>query len=824
MLLMPVTASMASAFAPTDSASDPFAPDSLLGQASAQDDDDDDDDDVEKKCSSKLRQEAERGQLSGRFVIGEDEGASKGEYVFVPEGTTNYNQELNPSHRVEFCVRIKNKEEGVYRLVGGVRGGEIDNSFWVQVDDGEIYLWDTTVSEEAFVRDQVSQRGGVDPVEFSLDEGEHRLTFYQRETNAQLDWFEFVDVNDPVPMEGVNYFYYEFDETLLQLPSLQDRPPDRAGDIATFALSPARRDSNYVLRFAGTLQIPRAGDYTFYLTSDDGSRLYINQSQIIDNDGAHRATTVDQQVELEAGAYEIDLFYFQGYGDQQLQLEVEGPGIERQEIPPSVLSPRYTGVFYLPVMPGPPPVIPPVIVPPVETPQPEATPTPTLTLTPTSEPPTSEPPTSEPPTSEPPTSEPPTSEPPTSEPPTSEPPTSEPPTTIPPVDTPVAPTAEPTAEPTAGPTATPTAGATAEATPTPTLTPTPTPTITPGGGTIEGYVWYDWNGNGLVESTELRPAGVELVLTWAGPDGLLDTGDDETTRQLSGEGGTFAFEALPAGLFRLLTTGEVEPIDDNDALALNNINRREVMLTLFEGQQSFVLFALSGDDLDGDGLDDLTEGNADFDGDGAPNYADIDADGDGAPDASEGTADRNDNGEPDFLDVEPVAQTSRLAVTKRDLLFADIDENGAVDPGDVVLYEIVVRNEGEAAVQSLLLLDQPDANTQLLVESLTASTGEVRAASSAEANDERMGIEATIPVLAPGEAASVVFQVRVDEGAAVRRLRNQASLRYANPAAPSESLTLLSDDPDTPTANDATLTPTGIVLLERGVFLPLIGN
>ena len=32
----------------------------------------------------------------------------------------------------------------------------------------------------------------------------------------------------------------------------------------------------FALRFKGSIEIPSAGDWTFFLTSDDGSRLYLD--------------------------------------------------------------------------------------------------------------------------------------------------------------------------------------------------------------------------------------------------------------------------------------------------------------------------------------------------------------------------------------------------------------------------------------------------------------------------------------------------------------------------------------------------------------------
>ena len=54
-------------------------------------------------------------------------------------------------------------------------------------------------------------------------------------------------------------------------------------------------------------------------------------------------------------------------------------------------------------------------------------------------------------------------------------------------------------------------------------------------------------------------------------------------------------------------------------------------------------------DLDGDGIDNATEGEDDLDGDGTANSLDSDCDGDGVPDCLE-SGDADEDGVPDFLD------------------------------------------------------------------------------------------------------------------------------------------------------------------------------
>ncbi|SDN58626.1 PA14 domain-containing protein [Lutimaribacter pacificus] len=92
--------------------------------------------------------------------------------------------------------------------------------------------------------------------------------------------------------------------------------------------------NKFAAQYQGFLNVETAGSYTFYLTSDDGSALYLDGEMIIDNDGAHSATLQTVTLNLDAGAHEIEIRYFDNFREQVLTLEWEGPdsGGERQVI------------------------------------------------------------------------------------------------------------------------------------------------------------------------------------------------------------------------------------------------------------------------------------------------------------------------------------------------------------------------------------------------------------------------------------------------------------------------------------------------------------
>lgn len=95
---------------------------------------------------------------------------------------------------------------------------------------------------------------------------------------------------------------------------------------------------NFAIRFHGRLAIEAPGTYAFALNSDDGSKLYINQNLIVDNDGIHPPRYVRGSLELEAGMHYIEIHYFQGQPYQlALQWFYQPPNGQEQIVPPEMV-------------------------------------------------------------------------------------------------------------------------------------------------------------------------------------------------------------------------------------------------------------------------------------------------------------------------------------------------------------------------------------------------------------------------------------------------------------------------------------------------------
>ena len=66
------------------------------------------------------------------------------------------------------------------------------------------------------------------------------------------------------------------------------------------------------IEYKGFFKAHREGEYLFRLLSDDGSKLYIDDKLLIDNDGLHGAYSKTGKVTLDDSRHSIKLQYFQG--------------------------------------------------------------------------------------------------------------------------------------------------------------------------------------------------------------------------------------------------------------------------------------------------------------------------------------------------------------------------------------------------------------------------------------------------------------------------------------------------------------------------------
>lgn len=93
-----------------------------------------------------------------------------------------------------------------------------------------------------------------------------------------------------------------------------------------------RRAANFALEYNGYIIIEEEGLYSFYVSSNDGSKLFINDIPVVDNDGTHGDFEKRGKMELKTGYHPFSVQYFDGGGSQALRVSYKGPGIARQVI------------------------------------------------------------------------------------------------------------------------------------------------------------------------------------------------------------------------------------------------------------------------------------------------------------------------------------------------------------------------------------------------------------------------------------------------------------------------------------------------------------
>ena len=134
---------------------------------------------------------------------------------------------------------------------------------------------------------------------------------------------------------GLVYRYYE--KELRKMPDFSKLAPLESGTVKTFDIGVRKQDEIPVLYFTGFIEIPRDGLYTFYTDSDAGSMLYIGDNVVVSNDGLHGLEEKSGKIALKAGKHPITVTYFNSGDEIGLSVSYEGPGIEKQVIPGSVL-------------------------------------------------------------------------------------------------------------------------------------------------------------------------------------------------------------------------------------------------------------------------------------------------------------------------------------------------------------------------------------------------------------------------------------------------------------------------------------------------------
>lgn len=142
---------------------------------------------------------------------------------------------------------------------------------------------------------------------------------------------------------GLQYTFYLTDDKVASVDNLLPSQIAGTGIVNNFDIgirsAHGGGDDHFGFEFVGLLEINQAGTYTFGINSDDGSKLWINNEIVVNNDGLHGDGDMKEGSKyLEVSRHSVKVKYFEKSGNQSLTIKYKGPGIsEYILIPDDVL-------------------------------------------------------------------------------------------------------------------------------------------------------------------------------------------------------------------------------------------------------------------------------------------------------------------------------------------------------------------------------------------------------------------------------------------------------------------------------------------------------
>jgi alpha-L-fucosidase len=142
---------------------------------------------------------------------------------------------------------------------------------------------------------------------------------------------------------GIGYQYYEnAGKSWEVIPDWKSIKPLNSGVAKIPGIELKKRADNYGFVFDGFIKVEADGIYSFFVESDDGSKLLIDGLPVVENDGIHGMAEKKGEIALAKGFHEVRLEYFQGTGGSGLAFRVSGPGLNKQAVDAKMLFRKET--------------------------------------------------------------------------------------------------------------------------------------------------------------------------------------------------------------------------------------------------------------------------------------------------------------------------------------------------------------------------------------------------------------------------------------------------------------------------------------------------
>ena len=223
-------------------------------------------------------------------------------YTSIPKITTG-DTTLMVGEKFEVKINCVDKEAIIRYTTDGS----------IPTEDSKVYKESFTVSTSILVKAKAYSEG-------------------RKPSSVTSVHYDFIDPDK----NGINWELYKGD--FMELPDLNKMKASSKGKTYHFELNEIDVPKHYyVLKYDSYIQIDKAGEYYFYTSSNDGSKLYINNKLVVNNDGLHAVKQVSGKIHLNKGRHLISVEYFQSGGSSTLSVYYKSDEISYQAIPTSIL-------------------------------------------------------------------------------------------------------------------------------------------------------------------------------------------------------------------------------------------------------------------------------------------------------------------------------------------------------------------------------------------------------------------------------------------------------------------------------------------------------
>ncbi len=146
---------------------------------------------------------------------------------------------------------------------------------------------------------------------------------------VKYEWKNTVKTENLKP--GISFKYYQPEQNINMVSSFKSNIVN-AGVADNISVAKKQRADKFAFEFSGFIKIDKDAVYDFFTASDDGSKLFIDDEEVVNNDGDHGTEEKGGKAALRKGYHKINVLYFDSGGGNELKIFIQPQGGIKQEL------------------------------------------------------------------------------------------------------------------------------------------------------------------------------------------------------------------------------------------------------------------------------------------------------------------------------------------------------------------------------------------------------------------------------------------------------------------------------------------------------------